>query len=274
MKVAISNIAWDIAQDEEVRDLLTRMGVSAIEIAPTKIWPDIESVKTGDVRQYREFWNSRTIDIVAMQSLLFGKPELTLFDSEQQRAGLGSYLRKVIDLAAALGVTRLVFGSPKNRLVPGDMIKEKADEIAAVFFSEMAEYCKPYGIYFGLEANPEQYGANYITNNDQALTLVQKVNHPNFRLHLDTGIMIMNKESVESTVQKVLPFTEHVHISEPQLDPIGTHNLNHAQVAEALQKAGYDKHVSIEMRQPSEDVPQVIRGVLEQVITTYSPMQT
>lgn len=274
MKVAISNIAWDIAQDEEIRNVLTRMGVSAIEVAPTKMWPDIGAVDKEAVQQYREFWNSRTIDIVAMQSLLFGKPELTLFDSEQQRADLGTYLRKVIDLAAALGVTRLVFGSPKNRLVPEGMSKQHADEIAAAFFTEMAEYCKPYGIYFGLEANPEQYGANYITNNEQALALVQKVNHPNFRLHLDTGIMIMNKEPIEEVIQKVLPYTEHVHISEPQLDPIGTHNLNHAQIAEALQKAGYNNYVSIEMRQPAEDVAQIIRGVLELVITTYSPMQT
>ena len=39
MKLAVSNIAWPREQDAAVADLLAGLGVTGIEVAPTKISP-------------------------------------------------------------------------------------------------------------------------------------------------------------------------------------------------------------------------------------------
>jgi len=39
MRLAISNIAWDTAEDEAIVTLLQRFGVDAIDIAPGKYLP-------------------------------------------------------------------------------------------------------------------------------------------------------------------------------------------------------------------------------------------
>ena len=36
MRLAISNIAWDVSEDENIARLLNRSGVDAIDVAPAK----------------------------------------------------------------------------------------------------------------------------------------------------------------------------------------------------------------------------------------------
>lgn len=40
MKLAVSNIAWSGSEDEAALDMLLEEGIRAIEIAPTRIWPN------------------------------------------------------------------------------------------------------------------------------------------------------------------------------------------------------------------------------------------
>lgn len=110
MKLAVSNIAWPVERDADVAALLTAMQVQGIEVAPTKIWPDPLAVTDAALDAYRKSWNDRGIEIVAAQALLFGKPELTLFDDSNIRTKTSAYLRKIIRLCGRLGCGALVFG--------------------------------------------------------------------------------------------------------------------------------------------------------------------
>ena len=40
MRLAISNIAWDVSEDENIARLLNRSGVDAIDVAPAKYFSD------------------------------------------------------------------------------------------------------------------------------------------------------------------------------------------------------------------------------------------
>ena len=70
----------------------------------------------SDIAEYRRSWEDRGLQIVSLQSLLFGRSDLQLFGDDGVRAALADYLRRVIDFGAPLGAHALVFGSPKNRL--------------------------------------------------------------------------------------------------------------------------------------------------------------
>src|SRR6266498_5383232 len=100
MKIAISNIAWDYPEDEAVASILQKYNIEGIEIAPTKIWIHPNEVSTVDVKAYKHYWKTKNIAIVAMQSLLFGHPELTLFENAESRKKLFTYLKQIIYLAS------------------------------------------------------------------------------------------------------------------------------------------------------------------------------
>lgn len=132
MKVAISNIAWPAAQEREVADLLQRLGVRGVEVAPSKIGPKPAEIDDDTIRRYRDFWASRGIEVVAMQALLFGRNDFAIFGAEALRAELLAYLARIVRLGGMLGARALVFGSPKNRRVEG-LTRSQIDAIALPF---------------------------------------------------------------------------------------------------------------------------------------------
>ena len=138
MKLAISNIAWTNEEETEVAAKLQELGVPYVEIAPTKLWDDPTKATPEQVREYVEWWKSYGIEIVALQSMLFARPDLKLFESSELHEEAKQYLAEFLRLAGDMGARRLVFGSPKNRQ-RGTMPAEEADAIAQQFFAELGE---------------------------------------------------------------------------------------------------------------------------------------
>ncbi|MOA29043.1 hypothetical protein D3C78_1500310 [compost metagenome] len=93
-----------------------------------------------------------------------------------------------------------------------------------------------------------QYGCDFIINTEEAITLVREVGNPGFRLHLDAGAMAINEEDIFPTIEHSMPYLQHFHISEPYLNLVGTGVTEHKKMAQALKSVGYEKWVSIEMK--------------------------
>ena len=77
MRLAMSNIAWDVHEDLAVAMLLDRFSIDAIDIAPGKYFPDPASVKDHDIVRVKQWWTDKGIEITGMQALLFGKTAKT-----------------------------------------------------------------------------------------------------------------------------------------------------------------------------------------------------
>lgn len=270
MKVAISNLAWEFNEDGEILPLLEKYKIKGIEIAPTKIWQDPINTNEHLLKAYKKYWEEKGISIVATTSLLFGHPELTIFDDNKTRDKTLEYLSQIIRLSAYLGAKATVFGSPKNRQTNGLPQKEVL-KIAQEFFFAIGEVAKRYGIFFGIEPNPKFYGTDFINTTPEAIKLVQKVNHPNFKLHLDTGAMFMNNEDYKKIIYESLPFVCHFHISEPMLRPINQASKRHQTIAKILKSLYFDKWVSLEMSlKPKTNHKEIIDRVLKIVTNIYN----
>ena len=248
MRIAISNIAWRVDEEAAVRELLSARGVDAVEIAPSKIGPKPAELALGDVRAYRDFWGLHGIEIVAMQALLFGRPDFALFGTDAQRAELLTYLAGVVRSGGELGAHALVFGSPKNRL-RGALSEQEAARVCAPFWRELGQVAVASGTCLCIEPNPPEYGADWIHSAADARALVEFVAHPGFGLHLDAAALHMAGEGA-ADVKKCGGAIRHFHASEVQLAPVraGT-DVPHAAFAEVLREIGYTNVVSIEMRQ-------------------------
>lgn len=247
MKIAISNIAWNQQEDGNILKLLKKYSMSGVEIAPTKIWknPTEESYQT--INKYRKYWEKNGILISSTQSILFGHPELLIFGNKDKRNATLIYLEKMIRVSAQLGAEAIVFGSPKNRN-RFNVNKAQALHIASDFFSKIATISKRYNVFFCIEPNPIEYGTNFINNTDEAVGLVRNVDHPNFKLHLDSGTMTVNGENVEEAITDGFPYLRHFHISEKNLSPIGKGKTDHEKIANILRTLNYKHWVSIEMK--------------------------
>jgi sugar phosphate isomerase/epimerase len=249
VKLAVSNIAWPRDQDEAVAELFRRFGITGIEVAPTKLFPQPLEATDAEIDMAREFWTERGIAIVAAQALLFGKPELTIFESKEVRERTLKYLKGIVRLCARLRAGALVFGSPKNRRI-GSMPRVEADRIATEFFTQLGEAAASAGTCIVLEANPPVYGADYITTAAEAIELVTQVNHPGWRLHLDTGCMALAGDSIPESFARGTPLLRHFHVSAPNLDPPhAAAAVDHAVFAAELRRIGYGGWVSLEMRE-------------------------
>jgi len=247
MKLGISNIAWDARSEEHTSELQSPAMISWVEIAPTKVWSAPDAADQIQIEAIRNSWAKDGFQIAALQSLLFGHPELTVFNGAEARGATEAYLRKIICLAGGLGAGALVFGSPKNRLVNGCPARE-IEPIAHSFFRSMAERAVEVKTCFCLEPNPPAYGCDYVTTIAEALRVIREIDHPGLRLNLDTGILTMNGESPEDSIEEAFPWIGHVHVSEPQLAGVGSGGVDHRRIGRILKDLNYRGWVSIEMR--------------------------
>jgi sugar phosphate isomerase/epimerase len=271
MKLAVSNIAWTNEEEPQVAELLKRMGVSYIEVAPSKIWPSPRGVDAREVDAYTSFWHKYGIEIVAVQSVLFNRPDLKIFESKSNCDETLSYLKEYIKLVGKLGAKVIVFGSPKNRQRKS-LGKDEADLIAIPFFKSLGKESAMRGIKFCIEPNARDYSCDYITTARQGIELVESVDNEGFCLHLDIACMSLAGDNIKHSIRAASTLLEHFHISSPMLGQVeALKGVDHVAAAAALREIDYKNYISIEMR-PSEvgsNVARVERAV-RFVKATYS----
>lgn len=233
MRIAISNIAWDVAEDDAIASVLKSHGVDAIDIAPSKYFPDPERATDADIGKVRRIWERRGLEITGMQSLLFGSTGLNVFGAVAVQDAMLQRLAAVCRIGAGLGARRLVFGSPKNRDRSG-LSDPQVMAGAVGFFRRLGDSAADQGVVVCLEPNPTRYGANFMTTSAETADIVKAVGHSAIRMQLDTGAMAINGEDAALTVAACASLIGHVHASEPDLVPLGDGNAPHQQVHSAL----------------------------------------
>jgi D-psicose/D-tagatose/L-ribulose 3-epimerase len=252
MRISISNIAWDIQDDDAVVEILKRYGVDAIEIAPGKYFQDIQNTKDEDIRSVRNWWQDRGIQITGMQSLLYGTKGLNLFASAEVQNAMLLHLTAVCRIGAGLGADRLVFGSPKNR-DRSFVSDDEAMEISTSFFQRLGNIADEHCIVICLEPNPSCYGANFMTTSRETAKVVQTVAHPSIRMQLDTGALSINSESSCQVCEHYGDLIGHIHASEPNLIPLSRGSCDHKEMGKAVARYLPNHIVCIEMLTSSEE---------------------
>lgn len=269
MRLSVSNIAWLNREEDDMLGLLKSNGFEGLEIAPTGIWPDVAGITEKEALRYRSHVNDRGIRIIAMQSLLYGHPELQVFDSPENRARTLAHLRECIDLGARLGVRAFVFGSPRNRAMQGVPGSDHW-RIAADFFREIGTYAHEKGASFCIEPNPAVYGTNFINTTTEAIDFVRSVDNPGLKVNVDTGTILLNREDYRAILDReAMDSIGHVHVSEPFIGPIQSMET-HKGISDILKCHDYRGAVSIEMKKVSEtDNSENVRDALAKVRGLY-----
>ena len=246
MELSISNLAWDPKIDEEISELLIENNISNIDIAPSKYFTDISRVSKSKIRKIKSFWAGKGIKIYGMQSLFFGTEGMNMFGDMVSKKRMLNYFKKITELGYEMGARKLVFGSPINR---DCSLSEKNDleKEAVEFFKELALIVKDFKITICIEPIPKLYGCNFINTSKEAIKLIREINLPEIKLQLDLGSININKENIEKIITFEKDLIGFVHISEPNLMPIGTTGSDHKMYSDVIKKLDINSVISIEM---------------------------
>ncbi|MBC7489816.1 MAG: sugar phosphate isomerase/epimerase [Glaciimonas sp.] len=246
MRLAISNIAWDIGEDEAVAALLQRYQVDAIDIAPGKYFSQPTKATASEMSLVKNWWADHGIEISGMQALLFGTSGLNVFGSPQSQDALLHHLDAVCRIGAGLNAPRVVFGSPKNRDRSG--LNDAATTAMAIsFFRRLGDIADAHGVMICLEPNPACYDANFMTSSAETAQMVTQIAHPAIRMQFDTGALTINGDDPATVLQESAHLIGHIHASEPNLLPLGDGGTNHTKMFQALKSCLPQHLVTIEM---------------------------
>lgn len=263
MKLAISNIAWDVSLESDVLKLLQRMNDSSpgvrmegIEVAPTKVWPDWQGATPLAARACARRLADAGFSVPSFQSIVYGRPELSLLDTP---ALMLKHLAQVALLAEGFGARCLVYGAPKSRL-RGARTWEQAVSEAIPTLREAGHICFEHGTVLVIEPNPPSYGCDFVTCAEEGLSLVSQVDHPGVRLHLDCAGMYLAGDDPTAAIERAGALLIHAHLSEPGLNPFTSPQAPQRAMLGALRSQHYAGWVAIEMRQTEASLADIERA--------------
>lgn len=278
MNLAASNIAWPQHDRDRAYVLLRSQGFNGLEIAPGLLFPASSDVFTPtelEVTTALAPIRSSGLELVSMQSLLFGVQGARLFGDATEQAIFKSGIIRATELAGRLGIPNLVLGSPTQRQIPAQMPLAQAHAIAQDVVGALGDVALREGARLGIEANPAVYGTNFLNTISDAANFVVNLGHPAVSLILDIGAMHINGDfdSIEDIVQRYGSYISHVHISEPNLSPAPASVNQAARVIAAMQATNYRGWFSIEMRCPDDDPLGAIKQSLHRLADAAAQTQ-
>ena len=253
MKLAVSNIAWAPKHRDHAYAMLQAHGIHGLEIAPGLFLngaKDAFQPTPAECEAALAPMRAAGLELVSMQSLLFGVEGAALFGERSERERFEAAMLRAIRLAGMLGIPNLVFGSPGQRVIPPSMGREEAEIIAVEVFRRLGNAAAAEGTVLGMEFNPKAYGTNFMNDADETAAFVARVSHPAIQIILDVGAMHLNGDfqTLPSFVAAQAEKISHVHFSEPHLVPAPADSDQAHRVLRAMSAVGYGRWYSIEMK--------------------------
>ena len=256
MKIAVSNIGFRPFEHEEELEALYSMDVAAIEVAPSRVWPNTwDGLAPRDIENYRSTVAGKGIDIVGLHSLLFDHPELGLFGGLQRRTNLLRFFVHLSGICRDLGGYTLIWGGGRMR---GDVALEEAKSVAIDFFGELALQIEAHGTCFCLEPlAPED--TDFINSVLEAQEIVHAVNQSSLKVQIDAKALAANGELRTEIFEAVSKDLVHYHANEPGFEVLGSSGIvDHSAAGQCLRTIGYNAYVSLEQKMIDAENPMAL----------------
>jgi D-psicose/D-tagatose/L-ribulose 3-epimerase len=168
-------------------------------------------------------------------------------DEKIQQAGI-AYLKHCIDGTAAMGGSMVVgpLYAAVGRQWQATPAQRKADlALAARNLRVAADYAEKKGIRLALEPL-NRFETSFINLATQAIEVIDRVNHANCQIMLDTFHMNIEEKSLGNAIRAAGPRLKHLHACENDRGAPGSGNVQWDDVRQGLKDIGYDGPIVIE----------------------------
>lgn len=248
IRLGICNELFEDWEFAETCRTVKRLGYDGLEIAPFTLAPRITDVNPARRKELKSIVEDAGLATIGLHWLL-AKTEgfyLTTPD-EATRRRTGDYLIALAEATRDLGGTLMVLGSPKQRdLLPGVTL-EQANNYAAEVFRRIMPAVASCGVDLCLEPlAPSE--TNFLNSCDQAEALIDRVGHPNLKLHMDVKAQSGEVgRTVPDLIARHASRAGHFHAQDVNLKGPGMGDVNFGPILRALVASGYDRWVSVEV---------------------------
>jgi sugar phosphate isomerase/epimerase len=262
MRYAICNETFQGWEHRRVCEFVAGLGYQGLELAPFTLANRITDLSPAQRQQLRQQAEGCGLTLLGLHWLLARTEGLQLTSPEPMvRQATATYLVELARCCADLGGNILVFGSPAQRRIPEEASREQARDYALDTFRQARSGIGDAGVLLCLEplSPPE---ADFINTAAEARELIDAVDHPSFRLHLDVKAMSTEESSAPDLIREYHRILGHFHANDPNLRGPGFGNTDFVPIFRALQEVQYPGWVSVEVFDYSPDPETIARDSL------------
>jgi sugar phosphate isomerase/epimerase len=257
MRYAICNETFEGWEHARVCRFVADLGYTGLELAPFTLGPRITDVTPEQRRLLRRQAEDCGLTLLGLHWLLAKTEGLQLSSTDEAvRRRTADYLVELARCCRDLGGDILVFGSPAQRKIPAGSTSAQAADYAIDTFQRALPAFSSCGVRLCLEPLTREE-TDFVNSCAEAAELVDRIDHPNFVLHLDVKAMSNEGTPVPELIRRHAPGTGHFHANDPNKRGPGFGNVDFVPIFRALTDSGYQGWISVEVFDYSPD-PQTI----------------
>jgi sugar phosphate isomerase/epimerase len=245
-KYAMCNEMYGDMPFEKAFAMVAEAGYKALEMAPftmANFVTDISAKRRAEVRKQAE---QAGLEILGLHWLLAKTTGFHLTtDDAAVRRKTAEYFGELARFCADLGGTIMVLGSPKQRdLAPG-MSKEQGMKNAAEVLRAAVPVFEKTKVTVALEPLSTAE-TNFMTTAAEGVELMNLVDSPHVRLHLDCKAMSSEPTPIPELIHKYHKVAVHFHANDANRLGPGFGKLDFVPIFKALREVDYRGWVSVE----------------------------
>lgn len=247
MKIGINAWVWvapcTTAELEKLAPHVKKIGYDWIEV-PLESLDDMDHKRGAAIVKDNGLGVSTTAAMGPDRDLIH--PDKAIRDSGM------AYVKAGIKATHDLGATNFVgpFYSAVGRTWQmTDDERARDTDLLVKNLSELAKYAADYGVTLCVEPL-NRFETSFINLASQDIEVIDRVNHPNCQMMLDTFHMNIEEKSSGDAIRAVGKRLKHIHTCENDRGAPGSGQVAWKEVAKALKEIGYDGAAVIESFTP------------------------
>jgi sugar phosphate isomerase/epimerase len=222
-------------------------GYTGIEIAPFTMANDVREISAQSRTEVRQQADAASLEVIGLHWLLAKTEGLHLTTSDGAvRQATTQYLEALAHLCHDLGGHVMVFGSPQQRNVEAGMSTSQAMENATEVIRAALPVLEQLDITLAIEPLGPAEG-NFLNTAAEGVQLIEMVDSPHCRLHLDTKAMSSEATPIPDIIRANHRLLEHFHANDPNKLGPGFGELEFEPIFQALRDVDYQGWVSVEV---------------------------
>ena len=263
MKFGICNETYQEWDFPSVCRDVARSGYEGIEIAPFTLRDDPSELTEAAAREFGRIAGDAGLEVIGLHWLLVKPAGLHLTTSDESiRGRTVRFAQHLARVCAAMGGKVMVWGSPKQRNVAEGQRYEDALSYAADAVRQVCDVAGQVGVTIAMEPLAPS-DTNFLTTAAEAVRFIEAVDHPACRLQLDVKAMSSENKPIPRIIAESTRYLAHFHANDPNLRGPGFGAVDFAPIFTALNAAGYDGYVSVEVFDYSPDPQTIARQSLQ-----------
>ena len=247
MKFSICNELYQDWPVEKAFAHASTVGYTGVEIAPFTLADHVRNITSAQREEIRDLAAKYELEVIGLHWLLAKTDGLHLTsDDEAKRKLAAIYLTDLATLCGDLGGKVLVLGSPQQRNLDEKTAVAVGMQRAADVIRHVVPELEKQKVILAIEPlGPEE--GNFLLTADDGIKLVEMVNSPFVKLHLDVKAMSTESMSISEIIRNSQQQLVHFHANDPNRMGPGMGDVDYVPIFETLKEVGYDGWLSVEV---------------------------